>query len=217
VLENLRFFAEVRGLAASDWQPRSREILQFVGLWEFGARMAGQLSGGMKQKLGLAIALVTRPAILLLDEPTTGVDPLTRQDFWQLIIRLAGEEGIAVLVSTPYMDEASRCGRVGFMREGKLIVEGTPRALRESLAGQILELAGTPIEKLASLARADRRVRSVQRFGERLHLKVEPGQAGAVLDDLPAALRAGGALPAHLQMIPPQLEDVFIALSEAAQ
>ena len=119
VLENLRFFAEVRGLAASQWQPRSQEILEFVGLAAFGDRRAGQLSGGMKQKLGLAAALVHSPRVLLLDEPTTGVDPVTRQDFWQLIIRLVGQEGVAVLVSTPYMDEAARCTRVGFMRAGQ--------------------------------------------------------------------------------------------------
>ena len=133
VLENIRFFAEVRGLPAAEWQPRCMEILEFVGLAEFNDRRAGQLSGGMKQKLGLAAALVHRPRVLLLDEPTTGVDPVTRQDFWQLIIRLAGSaptrrmarRSRAVLVSTPYMDEAARCTRVGFMRQGRLIVEGT--------------------------------------------------------------------------------------------
>src|SRR5512140_2202293 len=122
VLENIRFFAEVRGLKSDEWLPRSLEILEFVGLDKFQDRRAGQLSGGMKQKLGLASALVTRPRVLLLDEPTTGVDPVTRQDFWQLLISLvaapaaasAGEEpgGVAVLISTPYMDEAARCHRV---------------------------------------------------------------------------------------------------------
>ena len=216
VLENLRFFAEVRGLPPADWRPRSREILEFVGLWEFGARLAGQLSGGMKQKLGLAIALVTRPSILLLDEPTTGVDPLTRQDFWQLIIRLAAEEHIAVLVSTPYMDEASRCHRVGFIRGGKMVIEGQPRNLRELLAGRIVELAGSPLDRLAAVARADRRVRWVQRFGERLHLLVEPDQGEAVLAELPEALRREGVAFTRLNPVAPQLEDVFIALSEGA-
>src|SRR4030066_1013376 len=116
VLENLRFFAEVRGLSAQSWQPRCIEILEFVGLANFINRRAGQLSGGMRQKLGLAAALEHSPKVLLLDEPTTGVDPATRQDFWQLIIRLVAEEGVVVLVSTPYMDEAGRWGRGGFMR-----------------------------------------------------------------------------------------------------
>ena len=109
VLENIRFFAEVRGLSSQDWLPRSMEILDFVGLAEFKDRRAGQLSGGMKQKLGLASALVTRPRVLLLDEPTTGVDPVTRQDFWQLVIKLVsaplstgnGSKGVCVLLTTP--------------------------------------------------------------------------------------------------------------------
>ena len=130
VLENIRFFAEVRGIPAREWKPRCLEILRFVGLDDFTDRRAGQLSGGMKQKLGLAAALVHQPQVLLLDEPTTGVDPVTRQDFWQLIIRLASanrQKGIAVLVSTPYMDEASRCDRIGFMRDGSYHLRGDPR------------------------------------------------------------------------------------------
>ncbi len=119
VQENLRFFAEVRGLPAARWRERSQEILEFVGLAQFQDRRAGQLSGGMKQKLGLAIALINQPQVLLLDEPTTGVDPVTRQDFWRLIIPLLAHGNLAVLVSTPYMDEAMRCTRIGFMREGR--------------------------------------------------------------------------------------------------
>ena len=142
VLENLRFFAEVRGIPTQSWQPRCMEILEFVGLAGFINRRAGQLSGGMRQKLGLAAALVHSPKVLLLDEPTTGVDPVTRQDFWQLIIRLVAEEGVAVLVSTPYMDEAGRCGRVGFMRLGKVLVEGEPDVLRATLTGRIIEVHG---------------------------------------------------------------------------
>src|SRR5512136_3120543 len=121
VLENIRFFAELRGLSRREWLPRCLEMLEFVGLAGFKDRRAGQLSGGMKQKLGLASALVTRPQLLLLDEPTTGVDPVTRQDFWQLVIKLvstafsgeaASRAGRSVLLTTPYMDEASRCHRV---------------------------------------------------------------------------------------------------------
>jgi len=138
VLENIRFFAEVRGLSRQAWYPRSMEILAFVGLEDFVNRRAGHLSGGMKQKLGLATALVHRPRVLLLDEPTGGVDPVTRQDFWQLIIRLVREEGVTVLVSTPYMDEAVRCTRVGFMQEGRLLVEDTPDALRARLEGRAI-------------------------------------------------------------------------------
>ncbi|MGE5123433.1 MAG: ABC transporter ATP-binding protein, partial [Acidobacteriaceae bacterium] len=167
VLENLRFFAEVRGLAATAWQPRCMQILEFVGLAEFTRRRAGQLSGGMRQKLGLAAALVHSPKVLLLDEPTTGVDPVTRQDFWQLIIRLVADEGVAVLVTTPYMDEAGRCARIGFMRLGEILVEGKPAELCSTLNGRILEVHGEPLHLLRQLARADSNVEDAQMFGDR--------------------------------------------------
>ena len=214
VLENLRFFAEVRGMPSSEWEPRSQQILEFVGLMDFIDRRAGQLSGGMKQKLGLALALVNRPRILLLDEPTTGVDPVTRQDFWRLIIRLLQDEGLAVLVSTPYMDEAARCTRVGFLREGRLISEGTPRELRARLTGRVLEMAGEPQALMYEAARADQDVENVQRFGRRFHLRVREGQAGVVMERLKAKIgQAGGSLES-LRSIESQLEDVFISLSE---
>ena len=214
VLENLRFFAELRGLSAQAWEPRSREILEFVDLAQFGGRRAGQLSGGMKQKLGLALALVTRPQILLLDEPTTAVDPVTRQDFWRLIFSLLRNEKIAVLVSTPYMDEAMRCTRVGFLRAGKLISEGTPTELRAPYAGRILELAGEPQRLIADLARADVDVENLQRFGNRLHARVRAGQTETVVQRLRAQISQAGGRVELLRAIEPQLEDVFIALSE---
>ena len=213
VLENLRFFAEVRGLPTSQWKPRSQEILAFVGLADFIERRAGQLSGGMKQKLGLALALINRPRILLLDEPTTGVDPVTRQDFWRLIIGLLQEESLCVLVSTPYMDEAARCKRVGFLRGGKLISEGTPRDLRAILAGRILELSGGPQELLLELARSEAGVETVQRFGSRFHLRVAEGAAQAVIQRLGERIPAAGGSIENLCPIEAQLEDVFIALS----
>jgi ABC-2 type transport system ATP-binding protein len=214
VAENLRFFAEVRGLPAVQWRARSREILAFVGLAQFLDRRAGQLSGGMKQKLGLAIALINQPQVLLLDEPTTGVDPVTRQDFWRLIIPLLAGGDLAVLVSTPYMDEAIRCTRVGFMRGGRIIREGSPQALRELLDGRVLELAGEPGRRLAEIAAADAGVEAVQRFGKQYHLRVGPGQAEAVAARVRAAALAEGATVARLQAIDAQLEDVFIALAE---
>lgn len=226
VLENIRFFAEVRGLSPQDWEPRSMEILEFVGLAGFKDRRAGQLSGGMKQKLGLASALVTRPRVLLLDEPTTGVDPVTRQDFWQLIIRLTsaplapdgsanGGQGssVSVLISTPYMDEASRCHRVAFMRHGRIIAEGAPSELRATLNHRILELRGGPLNTLRRLAQRDPDVEDVRAFGDRLHLRVREKRAETVIQRLPAELAQGGKVT-DLRMIPPTLEDVFIALLE---
>ena len=214
VLENLRFFAEVRGLRTVEWKPRCLQILDFVGLGEYTARRAGQLSGGMKQKLGLAAALVHRPKVLLLDEPTTGVDPVTRQDFWQLLIRLVAEEGVAVLVSTPYMDEAARCRRVGFMRQGSLLVEDTPDNLRQRLNDRILELFGQPLALLRRVAQADPQVEDAQMFGDRLHLRVQAGALQTALDRLSQAIPAAGGQLSQARPIPPGLEDVFIALLE---
>lgn len=234
VLENIRFFAEVRGLKSNEWLPRCMEILEFVGLADFKDRRAGNLSGGMKQKLGLASALVTKPRVLLLDEPTTGVDPVTRQDFWQLVIKLVstpltppplpeGEGqgvrenagGVAVLISTPYMDEASRCHRVGFMKDGRLIAEDTPSNLRARLNGRVLELRGSPIHVLRHVAHQDADVEDVQAFGDRLHIRVGEGKAQGVLGRLRSEIRAAGGRVDDLRSVPPVLEDVFIALSES--
>ena len=234
VLENIRFFAEVRGLSQKEWLPRCMEILDFVGLANFKDRRAGQLSGGMKQKLGLASALVTRPRLLLLDEPTTGVDPVTRQDFWQLVIKLvsaslllpqnsenlggvaqSAEGGVSVIISTPYMDEASRCHRVGFMKAGRIIAEDTPSNLRSRLNGRVLELRGDPINTLRHVAHQDKDVEDVAAFGDKLHVRVREGTSQAILDRLPEEIRAAGGTIRELRAVPPVLEDVFIALSES--
>jgi ABC-2 type transport system ATP-binding protein len=208
VLENIRFFAEVRGLELKDWKPRCMELLKFVGLENFTERRAGQLSGGMKQKLGLASALVSRPQILLLDEPTTGVDPATRQDFWQLIIRIVAAEGMAVILTTPYMDEAVRCNRLGFMRSGRIIAEGTPSQLRDRLEGQIIEMqTNAPIalrEQVLKIAG----VQDARAFGDKLHLRVAPLEAQQVIQQLHSL--TGGANP---RLIPATLEDLFISLT----
>ena len=243
VLENIRFFAEVRGLASNEWLPRCMEILEFVGLDKFSDRRAGQLSGGMKQKLGLASALVTRPRVLLLDEPTTGVDPVTRQDFWQLIIKLVSQtrtqvdrytgkhpdlypvtrssspgshpsSAVSVLISTPYMDEASRCHRVGFMKNGKIIAEDTPSNLRARLSGRVLELRGSPLNLLRHVAHQDSDVEDVQAFGDRLHIRVREQKAQDVLSRLKSEIRNAGGQVDELRSVPPILEDVFIALSD---
>lgn len=237
VLENIRFFAEVRGLRSDEWLPRCMEILEFVGLDQFIDRRAGQLSGGMKQKLGLASALVTRPRVLLLDEPTTGVDPVTRQDFWQLVIKLVSSPlppnpsvhntlqshgqppmsdagGVSVLISTPYMDEASRCHRVGFMKAGQIIAEDTPSNLRARLNGRVLELRGSPIGLLRHVAHKDQDVEDVQAFGDRLHIRVGENKAQDVLGRLSSEIKNEGGQVEELRSVPPVLEDVFIALSE---
>ena len=209
VLENIRFFAEVRGLDAKQWKPRCLQLLEFVGLEKFTDRKAGLLSGGMKQKLGLASALVTQPQVLLLDEPTTGVDPVTRQDFWRLIIRIVEEQGMGVVITTPYMDEAVRCNRLGFMRCGRLIAEGTPSKLRERLDGQIIEIhTDSPIGKIEQLLRIPG-IKDARAFGERIHVRVSPEQVAEKREFLSNEFKGSA-----IRLIPATLEDVFIALSQ---
>ncbi len=209
--ENLELFGNLRGLRRAALMKRASELFRFVGLEGFEGRRAEQLSGGMKQKLGLACALIHQPQVLLLDEPTAGVDPVTRQDFWQLIFRVLSE-GAAVIVSTPYMDEAERCTRVGFLRGGRLVIEGAPRELRRSLEGRILELAGSPPEAARRVARADPDVEEIVSFGDRLHLRVL--SAAGPLSRLPGALAAAGVQLRRLRPVPASLEDVFVSLVE---
>jgi len=216
VMENIRFFAEVRGLRNHEWLPRCQEILDFVNLGQFKDRPAGKLSGGMKQKLGLATALVSNPRVLLLDEPTTGVDPVTRQDFWQLIIQLVNApetQAVCVLISTPYMDEAARCHRIGFMNRGRLVMEGSPGELRAILNGRVLELRGEPLQQLRQLAAADPGVEDVHSFGDWLHLRLKEPFPQPVIDRLRRAIPQAGAIFNDAREIPATLEDVFISLS----
>jgi len=213
VEENLRFLAEVRGLPADQWRVRSQEILAFVQLDEFADRRAEALSGGMRQKLGLAAALVHRPPILLLDEPTGGVDPVTRQQFWQLLIRLLGQ-GVAVLMSTPYMDEAARCTLVGFLNRGRLIAEGPPAAIRAQLAGRVADLRGSPRRVVETALKHDPHVRGVQVLGDRLHLRLAAPLTQAALDRLAEAVRSSGAQVEWVRRVEPSLEDAFVELLE---
>ncbi len=209
VLENLQFFGRLRGVTDAALTKRSAELLKFVGLAGFETRRADQLSGGMKQKLGLACALVHEPKVLLLDEPTGGVDPVTRQDFWQLIIRVLSQ-GAAVIVTTPYMDEAARCNRLGFMHAGRILVEGSPRELTAGMAGRVVELAAHPKDKAKRVAAADPDVEDVLTFGDRFHLRVR--DPAGPLARLPQALAGAGVSVERLRPIAPSLEDVFISL-----
>ena len=213
VYENLAFFGSVRGIDPKILPGRARGLLGFVGLAGFEDRLASALSGGMKQKLGLACALIHRPPLLLLDEPTGGVDPITRQDFWQLIIRLLAE-GAGVLVSTPYMDEAVRCSRLGFMMAGRLLTTGSPRDLLSPLAGRILELKARPRDLAHRVCQADPDVEDVATFGELLHLRLRcarPDEASGVIERLLRSLAAAGVGVHYLRTIEPSLEDVFIS------
>jgi ABC-2 type transport system ATP-binding protein len=211
VWENLRFYAETRGMDRQGWELRSREILKFVDLDEFRDRRADELSGGMRKKLGLAVALIHRPQILLLDEPTGGVDPVTRQAFWQLLIRLL-KDGVAVLISTPYMDEASRCSRVGFMNRGRVLVEGGPKEIVRGLEGRVLEVIGEPRKLLRDITAGIPSVEDVHLFGDRLHVRVSSGSAEQVENDIRSMAADSDVSVTSVQASSPGLEDVFLEL-----
>ncbi len=214
VQENLEFFGEVFDMTSEERRNRSQELLRFAGLEEFANRRAAALSGGMQKKLGLASALVHHPKVLLLDEPTGGVDPVARQEFWHLLIGLL-RDGSAVLVSTPYMDEAMRFNRVIFMDHGKALVSGAPRDLIATLNGRILELAADPQLAARDIAARDPEVEDVHSFGGYLHLRVTSPEGPT--KRLPLALKAAGVKVSHLIPVAPTLEDVFIQLIESEE
>jgi ABC-2 type transport system ATP-binding protein len=211
VKENLEFFSEVFDMDEADRKQRSQELLRFAGLEEFANRPAVALSGGMQKKLGLACALVHHPKVLLLDEPTGGVDPIARQEFWHLLIALL-REGSAVLVSTPYMDEAMRFNRVIFMDHGRALTQGAPRDLMARLNGRVLELAAVQQMAAREIAAEDPDVEDVHTFGEYVHLRVR--SAEGPLTRIPQKLAAAGITLHHLHAVVPTLEDVFINLLE---
>lgn len=211
VKENLDFFGEVFDVPESERNTRSQELLNFAGLTEFADRRARDLSGGMQKKLGLATALIHRPMVLLLDEPTGGVDPVARQEFWYLLIGLL-RSGSAILVSTPYMDEAMRFNRVIFMNHGKALTHGAPRELMSRLTDRILELAAEPQMAARLIAAEDPEVEDVHAFGDYLHLRVCSPEGP--LRRIPGRLAEAGITMLHFKPISPTLEDVFIHLLE---
>jgi ABC-2 type transport system ATP-binding protein len=211
VNENLEFFGEVFGIPDRERRARSQQLLSFAGLAQFANRPARALSGGMQKKLGLATALVHSPQVLLLDEPTGGVDPVARQEFWHLLVALL-RGGSAVLVSTPYMDEAMRFNRVIFMNRGKALLDGTPRELIGRLEGRVLELAAQPQMEARRIAASDPEVEDVRVFGDRLHLRVRAADGPTAR--LPGTLRSAGIAVEHIRPVSPTLEDVFIQLLE---
>ncbi len=211
VKENIDFFGQVFDIPDDEREKRSQELLRFAGLSEFQNRPAIALSGGMQKKLGLACALVHRPKVLLLDEPTGGVDPVARQEFWHLLIGLL-REGSAVLVSTPYMDEAMRFNRVIFMNHGRALTQDAPRALMSRLSGRILELATDSQMAARDIAVQDPDVEDVHSFGGYLHLRVS--SAEGPMKRIPEKLASAGVPMTHLISVPATLEDVFIHLLE---
>jgi ABC-2 type transport system ATP-binding protein len=209
VLENLHFFAELFDVPRADLAQRTARLLDFAGLSEFKDRRAAHLSGGMQKKLALACTLVHQPEILLLDEPTTGVDPISRREFWNILTELH-IQGVTILVSTPYMDEADRCSRVGLMFAGRLVRCDTPQRIRETLEGEVIEVQSADWQAALKLVGGLPGVREVQTYGESLHILVDDSQKR--LPEIERALKKGQIDLRSIRLAPARMEEAFISL-----
>src|SRR5262245_50130894 len=212
VAENLRYAGDLRRVPRGDIAARGDRYLEMFDLAPFVDRLAGQLSGGMKQKLSLACALVAEPRVLLLDEPTTGVDPVSRREFWDALAHLA-TGGLTVLVATPYLDEAERCRRVALIHQGELRQVGTPAELRRALGARRLEVRTDNLAEaervLSAIAGSDQTIIDVQRFGD--HLDVLGADADRAQDRLRTSLATAGLRVLGTRVDAPSLENVFVA------
>ncbi len=209
VAENLRYVGELRRVPRREITQRGRRYLTMFGMERFTDRLAGRLSGGMKQKLALACALVAEPRVLLLDEPTTGVDPVSRREFWDALAQLSSQ-GITILLATPYLDEAERCHRVALMHEGRLHRTGTPTELRQGLGLQRLEVRAADLRRAETTLAGREGIADVQRFGDRLDVMVDDVAAGERA--VRAALAEAGLAAPQVHAAPPTLENTFVAL-----
>jgi len=213
VRENLDFYADLYGVPASERPARLARLFAFSGLAPFERRLAGQLSGGMKQKLGLSCALVHEPELLLLDEPTFGVDPVSRRDLWLIIHEMVGR-GVTVVVSTAYLDEAERCDRVALLHQGRLLALDSPAGLRAGFPGELLALRGPRVREARALLAGEPLIEGAALFGDALHLTVR--SAAAARAGIAARLAAAGLGELELAPLAAGLEDVFIALVSKA-
>ena len=202
--ENIEFFARIHGV--HDFAARRTRLLALTGLERFRSRLAERLSGGMKQKLALACTLVHEPPILVLDEPTTGVDPVSRREFWKLLAEFLSS-GLTIVLATPYLDEAERCGRVVLLSEGRVMADDEPARLQAAMAGVILEIVATPARQALAVVRERVGPDRAQLFGDRLHVRVSTQSEG---EPLVAALAQAGVPASSVRPVTPTLEDVFI-------
>jgi ABC-2 type transport system ATP-binding protein len=209
VLENLAFFSDLYDVERSELEARTERLLAFAGLSAFKERRAEHLSGGMKKKLALVCTLIHEPPILLLDEPTTGVDPVSRREFWDILTELY-LEGTTIVVSTPYMDEADRCSRVGLMYEGRLVICDEPEAIRAQIEGDLIELRPEDWQAAQPIAETLPGVLEVQTYGEILHLLVDSAEER--LPEIKQALREQNIDYRTIRRATPRMEEAFISL-----
>jgi ABC-2 type transport system ATP-binding protein len=205
--ENIRFYADLFGVHKTECNARSAQLLQAAGMSEFHKRMAGKLSGGMKQKLGLVCALIHRPKVILLDEPTTGVDPVSRRDFWRILYELVSE-GVAILTSTAYLDEAERCHRVALMHQGKLLFCDTPASLKASLGKDVLSVTSAEPRALRGQLEHTEGISSLVLTGDGVHVVVD--NAAWRIPEFEARLKSAGVGFDAIQQVAPTIEDLFV-------
>lgn len=210
--ENIRFYGDLFGVRKAQRERRAAELLAAAGLAEFRERLAGKLSGGMKQKLGLICALIHTPRVVLLDEPTNGVDPVSRRDFWAILYSLVGE-GVAILTSTSYLDEAERCHRVGLIHQGRMLFCDTPAELKKRFPGAVLALRSPEAAQAVRELRGAPGVRSSLLVGDGVHVYVD--RAAERAPQLRASLGAAGIVVDSLESIEPSIEDLFVSAVEA--
>lgn len=208
VRENIMFYADLYGVPRQERQVRLERLYQFSNLGEFEHRLAGKLSGGMKQKLSLCCALIHQPRVLLLDEPTFGVDPISRRDLW-LILHEMVAEGVTVIVTTSYLDEAERCDRVALLDTGKLLALDTPDALQRSLAGYMVAVRARPLHAAREALRNVAGIASASMFGETLHVAMRERDRKSTVE---SALAKADVKVESITAVEPSLEDVFISL-----
>ena len=211
VMENLNFYADINGVQEARRKNRIEELMDFTRLGEFTKRRSEHLSGGMRKKLALACALIHEPRVLLLDEPTTGVDPLSRRELWQILSRIILND-VTVLVSTPYMDEAERCNQVGILNEGKVLAAGSPRELELKLPFEILEVKARPRRVIREVIGATEGILRWRPVGDRLRLSVDRQDSFEIR--LRKALQDAGAEISILRQAKPTMDDVFIYMVE---
>jgi len=205
--ENIRFYADLFGVKTAERKERSPQLLQAAGMSEFRKRLAGKLSGGMKQKLGLVCALIHRPKVILLDEPTTGVDPVSRRDFWRILYELVSE-GVAILTSTAYLDEAERCHRVALLHQGKLLFCDTPANLKSNLRKGVLSVTSPEPRRLRSQLEHADGISSLVLTGDGLHVVVD--DAARRIPEFESRLRNANLPFDAIQQVTPSIEDLFI-------
>ena len=214
VAENIRFYADLFGVSARERDAQSALLLDAAGMAEFRDRLAGKLSGGMKQKLGLICALIHRPTVLLLDEPTTGVDPVSRREFWQILYSLLAQ-GVTIVVSTAYLDEAERCSRLALLHKGRVLLCDTPERLKRQMPGTVITITSPHARAIQAVVDHVPGVSSAILVGAGVHLVVD--DADRLIPELTQRLQAASLPFEELTVAEPAIEDLFVAFLQERQ